>query len=209
MKCLAWTLALAALAACAPRDPIATDPDAMTPRDGTSGPDGSSGPDGACGVFCAMGYVRGADCTCVPADGGGTGDASDEGCRAICPLGWTVGADCRCVPPPDAATDATSSGDAGACGTVTCGAGQVCVREQVLGGALVLPDDAGMCPPGYQPGDPGTRACVRDPTYRCADRPAACAGGALSCGCAGSLCTGCTMCMGVTDSTINCLCLAP
>jgi hypothetical protein len=52
-----------------------------------------------------------------------TADASDAGADGA---GQTTGSD----------------GDAGIC--ASCGAGSVCVEEQVVGGAIVLPDDAGQ-----------------------------------------------------------------
>jgi hypothetical protein len=105
----------------------------------------------------------------------------------------------------DGARDAGDARPGFACGTTRCAGGTVCVRSQILGGACLLPGDAG-CPPGYMA---GAQCCVRDPSYACADRPVACAA-ALTCGCAAAtLCSGGSVCMTPSPDEIDCTLLAP
>jgi hypothetical protein len=92
-----------------------------------------------------------------------------------------------------------------------CGAGSICVRTQTLGGALIQPDDAGVCPSGtylVPSGGTGPGFCEGNPSFACAPRPAACTG-ALSCDCAASACPPAHTCQNDTPSEINCLLLAP
>jgi hypothetical protein len=141
-----------------------------------------------------------------PEDGGGTDAATDS---ATGDAGTNDGGAADVV-----------TGDVGSegpiCGDVTCQPSEVCVRQQFNGGALQMPDDAGMCPPGSVPSGGGPGAfCMRLPDYHCAPRPGACGGAALSCGCAGELCNpngmvgGCYMCTGAEGDTLHCDCNAP
>ena len=114
---------------------------------------------------------------------------------------------CMCDPPlfDDYNGQACSDGGTVACGTLTCGAGTVCVRTQTVGGALILPTDGG-CPPGTSLSG---STCERDPTWACAPRPASC-GSSLTCTCAAAtLCTSGHMCTMPASSQINCTLLAP
>jgi hypothetical protein len=96
------------------------------------------------------------------------------------------------------------AGGSFACGNTTCPAGDVCVREQTLGGAC-FPVDAG-CPAGSSPAG---QCCVRDPSYSCVALPAAC-NGTLSCDCVSqALCTSGHTCAMPTASEIDCTLLAP
>jgi hypothetical protein len=96
--------------------------------------------------------------------------------------------------------------DGGAtCGMMACAPGEVCVRDQVLGGACLQPGDAG-CPPGFTPGGV---CCVAGPGFHCADRPAAC-GSTLTCACAASaLCRPGAICGTPSTTEIDCTLLAP
>lgn len=107
--------------------------------------------------------------------------------------------------PLDATVSDGSSVDASNCGTMSCAANQVCVRDQTLGGAVFVPDDAGMCPTGRIPQG---GSCVSAPTYSCAPRPAACTG-ALSCACAASLCANSRTCVAAAGIQVNCELQAP
>ena len=106
----------------------------------------------------------------------------------------------------DTARDVVSdvSNDAsGSCGSATCAATEICVRQRVLGGALQLPDDAGMCPTGrHLEGS----MCVADFSYRCATRPACTT---ADCACLGSLCQSSYMCRGAEATLLTCELLAP
>ncbi len=106
----------------------------------------------------------------------------------------------------DTAADVTSdvSDDAATtCGSANCSATEICVRQRVLGGAFLQPDDAGMCPAGrHREGD----SCVADYSYRCAARPACTT---VDCACLGSLCAASYMCRGAEASLLTCELLAP
>jgi hypothetical protein len=91
-----------------------------------------------------------------------------------------------------------------------CAPGSICVRDQFMGGALFLPDDAGNCPSGrHLQGN----ACVDDPTYICA--PYQCAAATPDCNdpCVADLCRTQNSCPYVCTSSqpgqVNCDCLAP
>jgi hypothetical protein len=113
----------------------------------------------------------------------------------------------------DASADAADAADApdGAfgCGSQTCAPGQLCQRNQIEGGAIVLPDDAGVCPSGRE-NVGGT--CRRLPTYFCHAIPAAC-GPSIDCACAGDYClllSSCPyMCQGTSGRELRCLCAVP
>ena len=65
-----------------------------------------------------------------------------------------------------------------------CGSGSVCVGTGIEGGALFMPDDAGVCPSGRHSSG---NTCVTDLAYACMTIPAGC-GGTVTCACASSLC---------------------
>ncbi len=115
------------------------------------------------GIFCVAGSCPAM--TCPLADAGA--DARSDGCR---------------VSPPDASADGGTVG----CTSSTCPTSELCVESSVQGGAVQLPNDAGMCPPGTEK---DTNDCLREPTYttRCVPRPSAC-GSEVTCACAGTLC---------------------
>lgn len=92
-----------------------------------------------------------------------------------------------------------------ACGAKTCSGGDVCVMDQFEGGALHTPNDAGLCPDGDVKIGAG---CNPAPTFHCAPEPAACSG-ALSCGCAQSLCQSGYSCMTAKNGLVGCYLLAP
>jgi hypothetical protein len=88
-----------------------------------------------------------------------------------------------------------------------CTAGNVCVSNQTVGGRVIEPNDAGICPTGMHPvpsGGTGPRHCEANPTYTCAPRPAACTG-TLSCSCAGVLCESGHACRGTTQAQVSCV----
>jgi hypothetical protein len=100
---------------------------------------------------------------------------------------------------------ASDSGGPGNCGTMSCGMGQVCVKEHDSGGAVLILPDGGVCPPDHLP--IGNGICVYDQTtYTCQPLPAAC-GATLSCACAATLCR--CMCQGMTGDELDCVCLFP
>jgi hypothetical protein len=167
------------------------------------------------------------------------GDA-DPGCGTGRPAGssWPLGDGCntcyceaggstlcttrQCPPPveggpdaPPAAVDAALT----ACGGVTCGGTQICIRPSCAGGTAppCLPlGDASACPASYtqssfcqyQTGGAGP-GCLpprcTDPPPFCLDLPAACSG-KPACGCLpGNVCgTGGGSCMMVAGSTVQC-----
>ncbi len=109
-----------------------------------------------------------------------------------------------------AGTDASTSEDAGTASTGCpggCGSG-VCVKEQTVGGAHILADDAGTCPPPriVVPEAPGF--CSPLPTFHCATLPAAC-GTTPSCSCVGNLCHNAPLCISATTKLVVCVLQAP
>jgi hypothetical protein len=92
-----------------------------------------------------------------------------------------------------------------ACGTMTCQPGELCVQSQFEGGAVMLPNDAGMCPAGEM-NENGI--CQHLPTYACAATPPACAS-SLSCACAQSLCQSSYTCTSASQGLVQCLLAAP
>lgn len=108
------------------------------------------------------------------------------------------------------ATDAADAPDASfACGSQTCAPGQLCQRNQIEGGVVMLPDDAGVCPAGSE-NVGGT--CRRLPTYHCITIPQAC-GATIDCACAGDFClliSSCPyVCEGTSGRELHCLCAVP
>jgi hypothetical protein len=106
------------------------------------------------------------------------------------------------------AAQQSSAGDAGAgsC-SPACAHGSVCVKTQVIGGALIEPDDAGVCPAPrvMVPEAPGI--CSLPPSFQCATVPAACRA-SLSCACAQPVC-GSLSCESATAALVQCLLRAP
>lgn len=102
--------------------------------------------------------------------------------------------------------------DGGASGcTPACANGQVCVSDQIIGGAFSAPDDAGACPPGrHLDGN----QCVLDPTYHCVVSPPDCASALVfDCACAQSVCTSQSscpfQCKTASETQVNCVCAVP
>ena len=84
----------------------------------------------------------------------------------------------------DAGPDAKDSG-ATDCNPA-CGSGSVCVGTGIQGGAIFMPDDAGVCPAGRHV---ESGFCLQDLTFACMPIPSGC-NGAATCACASSLCNG-------------------
>jgi hypothetical protein len=118
---------------------------------------------------------------------------------------------------------AQGAGDAGstACGTKTCGTGQLCIHPPTSVGGAVPPCepplDAGGCPAGtafrsYCGGSP-TGGCVAiyvPPPPFCIDTPTGC-GAAVTCSCIpnGTCGGGADFCQTVTGHDVTCVNLAP
>jgi hypothetical protein len=117
-----------------------------------------------------------------------------------CPAAIPVCTDGTCGVASPKGTDAGSV----ACGTMTCTGGEVCVQNQVEGGAAIFPNDAGMCPDGDW--NNGV-VCEPPPTYSCAPAPACPSG--LSCSCAQSVCQQGYACQEASQGTVKCLLSAP
>jgi hypothetical protein len=110
----------------------------------------------------------------------------------------------------DAAGDATTGGaDGGAC--AACGTGSICVEDLTVGGALILPDDAGQCPNGRVV-VPQSLGCSVPPTFHCAQVPGACTAGTPAvahCVCVPSICPASYMCTDLTPTLTQCLQAVP
>jgi len=85
--------------------------------------------------------------------------------------------------------------------TPACGGGSVCVGTGTLGGALILPNDAGVCPSGRHLSG---NICVGDLSYACMTIPASC-NGTVTCACASSLCPSLHMCQGPSGGILSCV----
>jgi len=123
--------------------------------------------------------------------------ALTAGCSGAVTLGENHGTD-----PPDggggkpdgsgdgATTDARNPIDGGgdaldndaAC---LCKTGDICVGHRTVGGAFIIPDDAGTCPSGRHR-EAGGR-CENDWKYACQPKPASCSG-TVDCSCAQTFC---------------------
>jgi hypothetical protein len=102
-------------------------------------------------------------------------------------------------------TGTGGSGGQGGSGAMTCspacGSGSICVGTGTEGGALFMPDDAGVCPTGRHPSG---NICVTDLAYGCMTIPAGC-GGTVTCACASSLCPASHACQGPSDGILTCI----
>ncbi len=86
-----------------------------------------------------------------------------------------------------------------------CSGDTICVKKQFNGGAALMVDDAGACPPGrHAQGG----FCAADPSYDCEARPASC-GTPFDCSCTSPICTGGYQCEGTTQNEIDCVLNAP
>jgi hypothetical protein len=99
-----------------------------------------------------------------------------------------------------------AGGSGGASGAMTCspacGGGSVCVGTGTEGGAVIFPNDAGVCPSGSHLAG---STCQRDLSYACMPVPAACGGGAATCACASTLCQSGHMCQVQNDGVLTCI----
>ncbi len=118
-------------------------------------------------------------------------------------LGLAVGCASTSGNPDGGGTGGTggSSGTGGAGGTGTggsgggsasdcvpaCGTGSVCVGSGIEGGALITPNDAGVCPTGTHSSGGSNPICEHDLSYSCKPIPSGC-NGTITCTCAAALC---------------------
>jgi hypothetical protein len=159
------------------------------------------------GSICAS-ACPGYTCPAVQPDGGVVGsDASaDGGMQGSCPSDHSTSCvDCSggifcvagvCPQPacpgtdagPDAGADSAPADGGGlACGSITCGSGQLCIQPSCGGGvsSCTPTDDAGSCPAGWsytatctiggiRPGPGCTPPACTSPPGFCIDIPSAC-----------------------------------
>jgi hypothetical protein len=119
-------------------------------------------------VALAVGLGEGCASTSGSSDGGGTGGAGAEGGHGGSGTGGSGGA------------------GGGNC-TPACGTGSACVGTGTVGGAIITPNDAGVCPTGSHLAGGTASFCEADLNYGCQPIPAGC-NGTLTCACAGTLC---------------------
>ncbi len=103
----------------------------------------------------------------------------------------------------DAGGDAPGSDSGtGNCTPTTCPSPDVCIETQVVGGAIIVVNDAGKCPAGTEPANAleTEGRCMSDPTTSCAARPAGC-GSAVTCACAATLCPISDRCVDSADAS--------
>jgi len=96
-------------------------------------------------------------------------------------------------------------GGLGAGGGMTCspvcGNRSICVATGTEGGALIMPNDAGVCPSGRHLNG---QTCVSDLSYVCMTIPAGCAG-TVTCACASSLCSTLHTCEEPSGGILSCI----
>ncbi len=99
----------------------------------------------------------------------------------------------------------SGSGGQGGAGGMTCSpacsTGSTCVGTGIEGGALILPNDAGVCPSGRHPSG---NICEDGLACACMPIPAGC-GGTVSCTCASSLCPASHACQGPSGGILTCI----
>jgi hypothetical protein len=147
-----------------------------------------------------LGLAAGCASTSGNSDGGGSGGTSGAG--GTSGTGGTGG--------QGGSGQAGSGGSGGAPATdcnPACGAGKVCVGTGTEGGALIMPNDAGVCPSGSHLSG---NFCQNNLGYACQPMPAAC-NGTLACPCASTLCssTGPYSCQVASASELLCVELVP
>ena len=119
-------------------------------------------------MVLAIGLAAGCAQSGSSSDAGGTGGTSGQG-GTNAGTGGSGGAGASDCSPP-------------------CQTDQICVGTGTEGGAVIMPNDAGVCPAGSHPSSTGTLTfCQRDLSYACAPMPSSC-NGTLACDCATSLC---------------------
>jgi hypothetical protein len=82
-----------------------------------------------------------------------------------------------------------------------CGSGSICVGTGTEGGALIFPNDGGVCPTGRHLSE---HICVSDLAYACMPIPSGCSG-TVTCTCASSLCTTPHICQGPSGGVLTCI----
>ena len=102
-------------------------------------------------------------------------------------------------------TGTGGSGGQGGSGAMTCspacGSGSICVGTGTEGGALIMPNDAGVCPSGRHLSG---NFCASDLAYACMTIPAGC-GGTVTCACASSLCPALHSCQEPSGGILSCI----
>jgi len=183
----------------------------------SSGSSGAAGSGSSSGVTMSSGSSSGMAMSSGSSSGmGGSGGGSDAGSSS-----GPKDAALHDAPALDSATkvtdaqsdgagDATTgSADGGAC--AACGAGSICVEDLTVGGALILPDDAGQCPNGRVV-VPQSIGCSVPPTFHCAQVPGACTAGTPAiahCVCVPSICPAGYMCTDLTPTLTQCIQAVP
>jgi hypothetical protein len=178
---LALCLAIAALAACSSGSGAA-DGGGAADAGGAAGADGARS-DGAAIVADAGGAVDAAVDAAVSSDGGPAVD---------------VAADLRAQDGPGDALPL-------ACGDAVCGASELCVTEQTIGGAVFVPGDGGVCPPPRIIVPDAPTSCSLPPSFHCSLLPAGCTN---PCSCAQAICRG-SECSQPAPGSVRCVLLAP
>jgi hypothetical protein len=141
----------------------------------------------------AIGFGSGCSSSLGSNDGGGTGGGSGTGTGGN---GTGTGGN---------GTGTGGSGGQGGNGGMTCspacGSGSICVGTGIEGGALFMPNDAGVCPAGRHLSG---NICENDLAYACMPIPAGC-GGTVTCACASSLCPASHSCQGPSGGILTCI----
>ncbi|HVR62138.1 MAG TPA: hypothetical protein VMU50_09575 [Polyangia bacterium] len=105
----------------------------------------------------------------------------------------------------------SDGGSAGADGGMNCSPAcdtiSICVGTGTEGGAIIVANDAGVCPAGSHPAGI-SNICARDLSFACKPIPAAC-GATVTCACASSLCPTSYHCGGPSDGVLTCVLQVP
>jgi hypothetical protein len=88
--------------------------------------------------------------------------------------------------------------------TPACASNFICVASGSEGGAIIVANDAGVCPSGTHLAGGALKTCEHDLSYGCMKIPAGC-GGTVTCTCAATLCTTPAICMGPMDGVLSCI----
>lgn len=135
-------------------------------------------------VILTLGLGSGCSSTLGSSDGGSGTGGSGTGTGGVTGTGGAGG----------------QAGDDMSC-SPACGSGTICVGTGTEGGALFMPNDAGVCPSGRHLSG---NFCASDLGYACVRIPAGCAG-TVTCACASSLCPSSHNCGGPSDGILTCI----
>jgi hypothetical protein len=146
-----------------------------------------------CLTVLTIGLAVGCASTSGNADGGTGGTSGTGGATGTGGHGGTGGG-------------GAGGGSASGC-VPACGPGNVCVGSGTEGGAIIVPNDAGVCPTGTHPAGGTPTTCQNDLSYACKPLPSGC-NGTLTCACATAICSD-PICQVVSATELTCIQAVP